>query len=191
MGHGLNYDVVGATRVGSEHWRTSTPGFHRLESTVHVGPDDQWAQICEDILRWAVKTRSGFEVTPDAGGSIVVRPGADYTLIARLGPWSVSEPVCVVDVVTMPDRCGFSYGTRTGHPVRGEEGFVVYRSDGHVWLTLRSLTRAGEGRWRWAFPAALVAQRWYRRRYARALRRPTRPIWCRRTGATHRLRAGE
>jgi uncharacterized protein (UPF0548 family) len=36
-------------------------------------------------------------------------------------------------------------------------------------FTLRSLTRPGRGRWRLAFPGVLVAQRWYRSRYLRAL----------------------
>ena len=63
-----------------------------------------------------------------------------------------------------------------GHPVSGEEAFVVHRDGGgSVWLTLRSLTRPGHGRWRLAFPAVLVAQRWYRWRYRRALV-PKRPV---------------
>ena len=41
--------------------------------------------------------------------------------------------------------------------------------DGDVRLTLRSLTSASSGPWRAAFPVLLVAQRWYRRRYLRAL----------------------
>jgi uncharacterized protein (UPF0548 family) len=46
----------------------------------------------------------------------------------------------------------------------------VHRTpDGTIWLTLRSLTRPARGNWRFAFPAILVAQRWYRRRYRRAL----------------------
>jgi uncharacterized protein (UPF0548 family) len=57
-----------------------------------------------------------------------------------------------------------------GHPVSGEEAFVVHRdAEGHVWLTLRSITRAPRGRWRPLFPVALMAQRWYRARYRRAL----------------------
>lgn len=76
----------------------------------------------------------------------------------------------MVALVDEPNRCGFAYGTRDGHPVSGEEAFVVHRSlEGEVWLTLRSLTRPARGRWRLAFPAALMAQRWYRRRYARSL----------------------
>ncbi|MBU8820992.1 DUF1990 domain-containing protein, partial [Mycolicibacterium goodii] len=41
-----------------------------------------------------------------------------------------------------PDRCGFAYGTLHGHPVCGEEAFIVHRDRaGTVFLTLRSLTR--------------------------------------------------
>ncbi|WGL53429.1 DUF1990 domain-containing protein [Nocardioides sp. BP30] len=166
---GLNYDAVGATQVGRPEWTMRPDGFRRLEHTVPLGSDDRWDQTCEAILRWAVKARSGFSIEPAPGESLEVRPGADLTVRAGCGPWSVSEPVRVVEVVATQQRCGFSYGTRTGHPVRGEEAFVVHRRDGRMWLTLRSLTRAGEGRWRWVFPAALVAQRWYRRRYERAL----------------------
>jgi uncharacterized protein (UPF0548 family) len=78
-----------------------------------------------------------------------------------------------VAVVQQPDRCGFAYGTLEGHPVSGEEAFIVSRTpDGQVLLTLRSVTRASPGRWRPMFPLILVAQRWYRRRYLRALARP-------------------
>jgi uncharacterized protein (UPF0548 family) len=53
----------------------------------------------------------------------------------------------------------------------GEEAFVVHRDgSGAVSLTLRSLTRpAPQGPWRVLFPALLVAQRYFRRRYLRAL----------------------
>lgn len=91
--------------------------------------------------------------------------------MASLGRVSVREPVRVIAVVEEPTRCGYSYGTLDGHPVSGEEALIVHRTpDGAVWLTLRSLTRPGRGGWRLAFPALLVAQRWYRRRYVRALR---------------------
>jgi uncharacterized protein (UPF0548 family) len=86
---------------------------------------------------------------------------------------TVREPVRVVAVVDQPARRGFSYGTLSGHPVSGEEAFVVHHSpDGRVWLTLRSLTRPGDGAWRWAFPLILIAQRHYRGRYLRAFAAP-------------------
>jgi uncharacterized protein (UPF0548 family) len=88
-----------------------------------------------------------------------------------LGPVSVREPVEVVALTTDADRHGFAYGTLDGHPVSGEEAFIVHRSaNDDVWFTLRSLTRAPHGPWRAAYPLALVAQRVFRRRYQRALR---------------------
>ena len=76
----------------------------------------------------------------------------------------------VVAVVDRSVRQGFAYGTLAGHPVSGEEAFVLHRDgDGTVVFTLRSLTRPGLGSWRWAFPGILVARRWYRGRYLRSL----------------------
>jgi len=168
----LSYDAVGATCVAEAVWAPSAPGYRRFEQTVLIGRGEQaWTTAARDVLRWAVKTRSGFVVHDPGNPDLRVRLGADLTVLASIGPWHLREPVTVVAVVDEPDRCGFAYGTRPGHPVAGEEAFVVHRAgDGGVWLTLRSVTRPARGAWRLAFPAALVAQRWYRRRYRRALR---------------------
>ena len=126
--------------------------------------------MSRELLDWGVKTRSGFVVHPVTGSTSRVQTGEDYLLTAHIGPFRVHEPIRVVTVVEEPDRCGFAYGTMQGHPVSGEEAFIVHRTpEGAVWLTLRSLTQPAAGRWRLAFPAILVAQRWYRRRYRRAL----------------------
>jgi uncharacterized protein (UPF0548 family) len=131
---------------------------------------EQWQRATALLLQWGVKTRSGFRIEPDGGTSTRVEQDADYWLVASFGPVSVREPARVVSVVDEPDRCGFAYGTLEGHPVTGEEAFVISRTpDGDVLLTLRSLTRSSPGRWRLLFPLILVAQRWYRRRYLRAL----------------------
>jgi uncharacterized protein (UPF0548 family) len=117
-------------------------------------------------MSWGVKTRSGFSVVPTK-----VSIGATPSLVAHFGPLRIREPVRVVAVVDEPHRRGFAYGTLDGHPVSGEEAFVVHRdARGEVWLTLRSITRRSPGRWRLVFPVLLLAQRWYRRRYRRALR---------------------
>ncbi|PPK92605.1 uncharacterized protein (UPF0548 family) [Kineococcus xinjiangensis] len=165
-----NYSPVGATRPADGHWTQAPPGFRRYERSVLLGSGrERWAAAASAVLAWEVKTRSGFTVVPGPGGR--VEAGARHWLVASLGPISLREPVLVVAVVDEPDRCGFSYGTLEGHPVSGEEAFIVHRApDGGVWLTLRSLTRPGRGAWRAAFPLVLVAQRWYRRRYRRALR---------------------
>jgi uncharacterized protein (UPF0548 family) len=75
----------------------------------------------------------------------------------------------VTAVVDRRMRCGFAYGTLDGQPVSDEEAFTVMRMV-RSRITLRSLTRPARGLWWWAFPMLLVAQRYYRRRYLRALR---------------------
>lgn len=160
------------TDVGEAVWVRPSPGFRRFERTVVIGHgDDCWNRATHDVLRWVVKTRSGFSVEP--AESHLVREGAELTLIARVGPLRIREPIRVVAVVQEAARYGFAYGTRPGHPVSGEEAFIVHRTpEGTVSLTLRSLTRPGRGRWRLLYPAVLVAQRIYRRRYLRSLLQP-------------------
>ncbi|WP_369640676.1 DUF1990 family protein, partial [Nocardia sp. JMUB6875] len=109
--------------------------------------------------------------TPLDTPALRVTPGANFRITAALGPLAIHEPVRIVTVVDTPDRAAFSYGTLPGHPVSGEEAFILHRAaDDSIQLTLRSLTRpAPNGLWRTAFPLLLVAQRFYRRRYLRAL----------------------
>ncbi len=167
---GASYDAVGQTRPEDEEWWPTCTGYRVYDRTVRIGDGDAlWDATRSAVLTWAVKTRSGFTIAgPDAQAR--VRIGDRYWVVAHVGPITVREPVQVVAVVDAPDRCGFAYGTLDGHPVAGEEAFIVHRAgDGSVWLTLRSLTRASCGRWRVVFPALLVAQRWYRRRYLQAL----------------------
>lgn len=163
------YPDVGATMPADRAW-SPPDGYRAFETTIVLGQgDEHWAWASEQVLRWGIKTRSGFHVKP--GGRVVA--GDEHRLVAHVGPLRITEPVIVVAVVDEPDRAGFAYGTLPGHPVSGEEAFVVHRDDdGTVHLTLRSLTRAGGGRWRIAFPAILVAQRVYSRRYLRALATP-------------------
>jgi uncharacterized protein (UPF0548 family) len=162
---GMTYDAVGATDPAARTW---APGPHRFETNVRLGAGEQrWAQCRRDVLQWAVKTRSGFRVTGDPDR---VEVGQDYELVVRIGPAAIREPVRVVAVVDEPNRCGFSYGTRSGHPVSGEEAFIVHRdAAGAVSLTLRSLTLPARGWRRLAFPVFVAAQRVLRRRYLDAL----------------------
>lgn len=119
------------------------------------------------MLRWKVKTASGFDA--DATGP--VSPGDRVVVTARTFCLTILEPVEVVAVVGKPGRSGFSYRTLPGHPVDGEEAFIVHRLGDDVHLTIRSLTRAAVRQpWRVLYPLLLVAQRIVRRRYLRALR---------------------
>ncbi len=160
------------TMPESAGWPPSDPAFRRAEVSAVVGRgDDDWRRATHDLLRWAVKTRSGFQV--DADGP--VQPGQRERIRVRLPGATIVEPVEVVSVVERPDRVGFAYRTLPGHPVDGEEAFILHRdgADGPISLTVRSLTRrAPQQPWRLLFPLLLVAQRVAKRRYLRALRPP-------------------
>ncbi|WP_081819006.1 DUF1990 family protein [Arthrobacter sp. UNC362MFTsu5.1] len=151
-----------------DQWPLSDLKYRRSEVTAFVGSGDAvWERVALEVLLWKVKTASGFVVDSPGPAS----PGDRVVVTARLCGLSVVEPVEVVDVVQEPDRSGFSYRTRPGHPVDGEEAFLVHRSGDEVHLTIRSLTRAAPQQpWRLLFPLLLIAQRIIQRRYLRALR---------------------
>nr|WP_205835147.1 DUF1990 family protein [Microbacterium sp. CFH 90308] len=156
------------TRPGDPVWRGEARGFRRWERTAVLGTSDGvWRWAASEVLRWGVKTRSGFSVTP----ATTVRRGSRPIILAHPFGLSIREPVEVVDVVDTPDRVGFAYRTLAGHPISGEEAFIVHRDGATVLLTIRSLTRPASGQpWRALYPALLVAQSIARRRYVRALR---------------------
>ncbi|WP_336086175.1 DUF1990 family protein [Nocardia sp. SSK8] len=170
----LTYNRPGVTAPAEGDWTAVLPGYRRFSVTIPLGYGEElWQRVRVAVLDWEIKQRSGFRVeAADGSGSTTAREGGRYWIVARVGPLRVAEPALVVAVVDTPDRCGFAYGTLAGHPVSGEEAFIVHRdSDGGVHLTLRSVTAAApHGLWRKAFPVLLLAQRWYRRRYLRALR---------------------
>lgn len=125
-----------------------------------------WERAARDVLRWRVKTASGFTVA-SAGP---VSQGDRVIVTARLLNLTVIEPVEVVGVVEERDRVGFAYRTLPGHPVSGEEAFIVHRNGEEVHLTVRSLTRAAPQQpWRALYPLLLIAQRIAHRRYLKSL----------------------
>jgi len=161
MNH-FNYDVVGATAPMVKEWAQTPAGFRGYERTVMIGRgESHWKYATGELLRWGVKTRSGFRVSP--GGRAV--EGKDYAITVGVGPLVVTEPVRVVSVEES-DRCAIAYGTLDGHPVSGEEAFIVHRTaDGTVLLTVRSLTRPTRtAPWNLLFPGLLIVQRVVRAR---------------------------
>lgn len=164
----LTYAPEGATCPGEATWPATPAGLRRFEQTIAIGHGDvMWRESAQAVLNWGVKRRSGFRVNPQA----TVSAGAEFQISLGWGPLAVHEPVRIVAVADTDTRCGFAYGTLPGHPVSGEEAFIVHRNaDGTVFLTLRSLTQpAPAGFWRSVFPVLLVAQRVFRRRYLRSL----------------------
>jgi uncharacterized protein (UPF0548 family) len=171
----LTYRAVGATLPRDP---MPTPaGYRAYTKTVKIGEGAaRWQFASTALLRWGVKTRSGFTIHTDtvSDGTPQVILDQRYWLIAHLGPLRIKEPIQVIAVIDEPNRTAFAYGTLSGHPVSGEEAFIVERhTDDSVWLTIRSITQPTTGPWHLARPAVAIAQRLYRRRYLRALNGPT------------------
>jgi uncharacterized protein (UPF0548 family) len=144
----LSYDAVAVTAPGQAVW--SKPLTYRsYEKTVKIGNgSNRWAFASDAVLAWGIKTRSGFTVLPDDGlaAERPVRLGRRYWLVAHLGSLRVKEPIQVVAVIEEPDRKGFAYGTLVGHPVSGEEAFIVERrTDGSLWFTIRFCNETSRG----------------------------------------------
>lgn len=150
------------------HWPPTDLDYRRSEVSAVIGRGEAvWERAGRDVLRWRVKTASGFTV--DTAGPVA--EGERATVTARVLGLTVVEPVEVVTVVQKSDRVGFAYKTLPGHPVSGEEAFIVHRVGEEVHLTVRSLTRpAPQQPWRAAYPLLRIAQVIARRRYLRALR---------------------
>lgn len=151
---------------------TQRPRFRRDEATTIIGRGDAaWTRATHDVLRWAVKTRSGFRVSSPGPVEVGARP----VITARALGVTIAEPVEVVAIVNENTRVGFAYRTLPGHPVLGEECFIVSRSgdspDDVVSFTVRSLTGpAPHQPWRMLHPVLRLAQQFAKRRYLRALR---------------------
>ncbi|MFS0713252.1 DUF1990 domain-containing protein [Microbacterium sp. 2P01SA-2] len=152
-----------------DEWNAAPGGFRRFEKTVRVGSGDAaWQRARADLLAWRVKTRSGFRVAPDAPPAV----GGRHWLEAGIGPFVLREPVEVVALVDESDRVGYVYLALPGHPLEGEETFLITRRGDEVLFTLRSLSRpAPTWFWRFAYPAVRVVQVIVRTRYLSALRR--------------------
>jgi uncharacterized protein (UPF0548 family) len=161
----LTYSPVGASQQPAVA-HEPPDGYRGRSATARIGLGEaRWNFASREVMHWGVKTRSGFRV--DATGPA----GEGDDLIVRFG--AIREPVRVVAVIDELRRRGFSYGTLPGHPIRGEETFVVeHKQDDSVWLTVSSFSRSAQGLWGAAYPVLLLAQRVFLARYLRALAGP-------------------
>ena len=175
----VTYGAVGASQA-PDLLSFPPAGFRSVERRVRIGHGEaRWRFARLQVLSWGVKRRSGFRVeriASDAGakneqvfspdGFELVHPGD--TAVLHFGP--LLEPVRVVYVIDDPDRCGFGYGTLEGHPLQGEESFMIERrANDSVWIVVRSFSRPSTRRWKAIGLAVRVAQAILMRRYLVAL----------------------
>lgn len=120
-------------------------GLRGSERSVAVPPVARPA-VAALVSSWEFKRRAGFEVPGDRPA-----PGVEGTLAKRLLGIRFAEPVRVV----WAEASGFGYETRPGHPIYGEESFVL--GDDGV-FTARSVSRPSTGTWRLLTPVLRMLQ---------------------------------
>ena len=109
------------------------------------------------------------KTTPD--GTPLITAGTTATLTMHAFGQTVQAPVRVVAIIDERDRKGFAYGTLDGHPLSGEESFVVERTpDGSVWLQVRQFSQPASRKWRFVAPLLRRQQRVMAEKYLAALR---------------------
>lgn len=107
--------------------------------------------------------------TPE--GDPIVRAGD--TGLLRAPFWPREFPVRVVFVIDEPDRRGAAFGSLPGHPLVGEELFVVERrGDDSVWLTVRIFSKPSGCFWSLVSPLLRIVQALLVRRYLAELTGP-------------------
>jgi uncharacterized protein (UPF0548 family) len=163
----LTYAPVGATRDDLPE------GFGHVQRSRKVGhgPRD-FRAAGEAVMCWRAQDLLGVRVDP---ADQPAREGAEVRVRLGMGPVALSAPARVVYVVDEPRRRGFAYGTLPGHPLTGEEAFVVHlEPDGSVVFTVTAYSRAGSLLTRLAGPVLPLFQRLMARRYLGAVRRAVR-----------------
>lgn len=168
----LRYPRVGATR-DAEILADPPPGFRATERRAAIGSGEaRWDFARQEVLRWGISTRIGVDVVSDIAPSGRVQVGDPAELVVPMPLGVLRESVQVVWVVDERRRAGFGYGTLPGHPLIGEQAFIVdWGDDDVVRLTIRAFSRAS-GRWRLLAPLLPVVRRVVRRRALRALAGP-------------------
>lgn len=174
------YAEVGATRgavLGDDPFgragggRAALPGgYHHLRYRRRIGRGTAAFHAAAALLHsWRMHRGVGADV--EASGPAV----EGTTVLVRLGVLSApcrvvwSVPVVESDAAGV---AGFGYGTLPGHPVRGEEGFVVtLTSDDDVWFELAAFSTAARWYTKAVGPALRVGQSLFAKRCARVLER--------------------
>jgi len=159
----FTYGAVGSTREGMQ-----VSGYSTVQRSHEIGVGrERFEQAAGVLLGWDMHRRAGMSVR---SSTEQVAEGAVAVLRVGIGVVGINAPVRVVYVVDEPARKGFAYGTLPGHPVSGEEAFVLELHDsGAVTFNLTAFSRPATRLARLGGPLRRAAQSLAMNRYLRAL----------------------
>ena len=150
---GLTYDRPGATADDA-----LPAGYNHLDVEAAIGRGPAaFERAVEGLLTWRMHRGAGLRLV--AASAERAEAGVVVVLRAGPGPLSLPVPCRVVYTVDDPDRRGFGYGSLPGHPVRGEEAFLVHLDrHGRVHFRLRAFSRPATWVTRLGGPITTLAQ---------------------------------
>jgi len=155
--------------LGASLGETLPAGYHHGRSSIALGQGDEvWATARSALDQWRAHTGAGVRVFP---ADAPLEAGATVALCVRIGPVVDVFGCRIVRVVDEADRYGFAYGTLPGHPERGEESFMLDRTEhGSVTFTVTVFAQGAQLVTRLAQPLTSAVSRHYIGRYLRSLR---------------------
>jgi uncharacterized protein (UPF0548 family) len=129
-----SYREVGATAASE-----LPAGYHHDRRETNLAGVDVFEKAVIVLKNWSMHAKAGLRVFPEGQ---VLEPDTTVLVLVPLGPATAVAPCRIVYTIDESERFGFAYGTLPGHPERGEEAFVVDRSDdGGARLTIRAFSR--------------------------------------------------
>lgn len=148
-------------------------GFRRVRSVRSVRAIGSSESACDRasnaLMTWEVHRRVGVRVS---ALDEQVRLGGVAILRLGFGRLALTAPVRVVDVIDEEKRRGFAYATLPGHPVCGEELFLLSRDIPDViTAAVTGVSRPAGAAMRLAGPMGRWGQRTIAGRYAREMTR--------------------
>jgi uncharacterized protein (UPF0548 family) len=162
----LTYAEVGATRPGSH----LPDGYHHVHRRARLGEGQATFTAAVAGLRsWRMYREAGIAVRTEAPA---VAEGADLATGMGVGPLRLWAPCRVVWVVDTPTRFGYGLGTLPGHPVSGEESFLVSLDGGRaVQFAVTTFSRPAAWYQKLAGPLGRLGQEFVYSRYLTGMRR--------------------
>jgi uncharacterized protein (UPF0548 family) len=159
----FTYPEVGATAGGSP------AGYHHFTRT-RILAGAEFAHAGARLMAWRAHECAGLRVA----ASSRAEPEAVVLMRLGVGRATLRIPCRVVYVIDEPNRTGFAYGTLPGHPVAGEELFLVQRlHDGRVIFTVKAFSKPATTLARVAGPLTRWGQARMMDRYPRGLNQPS------------------
>ena len=161
----VTYDEVGCTFP-----ERAVDGFRCEHAEIHLGHGPMvFERAVEGLKTWKAHRLPGMKVVPSGRA---IRSGDSVIVTLGSTSFALAVPCRIIKVIDDDHRWGFSYGTLPGHPVQGEESFVVSRSaTGDVRFEITAISRPGLALVRLMGPIGRTGQSLATRGYQHSLQR--------------------